>query len=89
METITVLSIETAANEAEARKNAAPLYVSGRPDALTAQKVEVAIILQAMLGTATAEEYLENNSVDATVAHRVLHQPQCRRGRHDAFGILC
>jgi hypothetical protein len=89
METISALPIETAADEARARKPAAPVQKPGRPDALTAQKVEVAIILQAMLGTQTAEEYLENNGVDRAVTQRVLHQPQQRRGRHDAFGILC
>jgi hypothetical protein len=89
METISALSIDTAINEAEARAPAPPLHLAGRPDTLTAQKVEVGIILQAMLGTPAAEEYLTNNAVDAAVAQRVLHQPQQRRGRHDAFGILC
>jgi hypothetical protein len=89
METISVLSIISAADGTAAGKPAAPSHQPGRPDALTAQKVEVAIILQAMLGTQTAEEYLKNNAVDAAVGHRVLHQPQHRRGRHDAFGILC
>jgi hypothetical protein len=89
METLSVLSIETAANEAEARKPAPSSRQAGRPDSLTAQKVEVAIILQAMLGTTTAAEYLENNAVDASVAQRILHHPQQRRGRHDANGILC
>jgi hypothetical protein len=68
---------------------AATLRIAGRPDFLTAQKVEVGIILQAMLGTSAAAEYLENNAVAAAVAKRVLFQPQLRRGRHDASGILC
>ena len=69
---------------------AAPaLRVAGRPDALTAQKVEVGIILQAMLGTQAAAEYLENNAIERSVALRVLFQPEFRRGRHDAFGIRC
>jgi hypothetical protein len=89
METILALSIDTAINEAEARASAAPLHAAGRPDTLTAQKVEVGIILQAMLGTPAAEEYLKNSAVDAVVAQRVLYQPQQRRGRHDAFGVLC
>jgi hypothetical protein len=89
METISVNSIVTAANEAEARKLAPSLRQAGRPDSLTAQKVEVAIILQAMLGTATAAEYLETNAVNSMVVQRVLHHPQQRRGRHDANGILC
>jgi hypothetical protein len=89
METISALPTDSAANEAEARTPAAALRMAGRPDALTAQKVEVAIILQAMLGIQTAAEYLANNAVDAAVALRVLYQPQLRRGRHDANGIRC
>ncbi len=75
-----------------ARPNAptvAPLRIAGRPDHLTAQKVEVAIILQAMLGTTSAAEYLETNAVDPAVVKRVLFQPKHRRGRHDAHGVLC
>jgi hypothetical protein len=56
---------------------------------LTSQKVEVAIILQAMLGTQSAVDYLETNAVDPTVVTRVLFHPQQRRGRHDAHGVLC
>jgi hypothetical protein len=67
----------------------APLRVAGRPDHLTAQKVEVGIILQAMLGTQSAAEYLETHAVDPAVVSRVLHHPQRRRGRHDAHGVLC
>jgi hypothetical protein len=89
METFFVLPIPGAANEADGGTRAAPLRMTGRPDVLTAQKVEVAIILQAMLGIQTAAEYLANNAVDAAVALRVLYQPQLRRGRHDANGILC
>jgi hypothetical protein len=88
METISALAIDSA-NQPEARTPAAALRMAGRPDALTAQKVEVAIILQAMLGTTTAEEYLNNNAIDRAVTQRVLFQPQQRRGRHDASGILC
>jgi hypothetical protein len=89
METISALPFDSAANEAQAQTPAAALRMAGRPDALTAQKVEVAIILQAMLGTPTAEEYLNNNAIDHAVTQRVLFQPQHRRGRHDASGIRC
>ena len=65
------------------------LRVVGRPDLLTAQKVEVSIILQAMLGTAVAAEYLADNEVNLTVSMRVLTKPGLRRGRHDANGIPC
>ncbi|MDB5935147.1 MAG: hypothetical protein JWQ01_2491 [Massilia sp.] len=85
METYSLLPTDTASDTA----SAAPLRLAARPDRLTAQKVEVAIILQAMLGTPTAAEYLENNAVDPAVVLRVLFQPQQRRGRHDAHGVLC
>lgn len=65
------------------------LRVVGRPDLLTAQKVEVSIILQAMLGTSVAAEYLHDNEVNLTVSMRVLTKPGLRRGRHDANGIPC
>jgi hypothetical protein len=67
----------------------APLRVAGRPDILTAQRVEVGIILQAMLGAHAAAEYLENNAVPREVALRVLFQHHLRRGRHDASGVRC
>jgi hypothetical protein len=89
METFSLIPIDTAANEGKAGKAAPALRQAGRADVLTAQKVEVAIILQAMLGTPAAAEYLENNAVDAAVTHRVLHRPKQRRGRHDSNGILC
>lgn len=63
--------------------------VGQRPDVLTAQKVEVSIILQAMLGTPVAAEYLADNEVDLSVSVRVLTQPALRRGRHDVNGIPC
>jgi hypothetical protein len=89
MEIISALPSDIAAEEDEAGMPATPSRMTGRPDALTAQKVEVGIILQAMLGTAAAAEYLANNGVDAAVTHRVLHQRHLRRGRHDSNGILC
>jgi hypothetical protein len=63
--------------------------LAGRPDLLTAQKVEVGIILQAMLGTQAAAEYMDSNAIDPQVAQRVLNSPEKRRGRHDASGIRC
>jgi hypothetical protein len=91
METILANAIDPSANDAAgADAPAAPaLRVTGRPDALTAQKVEVGIILQAMLGTQAAAEYLENNAIERSVALRVLFEPHLRRGHHDAFGIRC
>ena len=69
--------------------SAGTLRVVGRPDVLTSQKVEVSIILQAMLGTTVAAEYLADNEVALTVSMRVLTQPALRRGRHDANGVAC
>ena len=43
-----------------------------RIDALTAQKIDVAIIFQDMLGTAVAAEYLHENGIPLSVALRVL-----------------
>ena len=45
-----------------------------RHDDLTAQKVEVGVIFQEMLGTATAAAYLAKNKVPMHVALRVLTQ---------------
>jgi hypothetical protein len=87
METNSGSSSDTSSN-APAR-DSAPLRIAGRPDTLTAQRVEVGIILQAMLGTHAAAEYLKNNDVPRSVALRVLFQHHLRRGRHDASGIRC
>jgi hypothetical protein len=86
METSSILSSGTSSSDTA---KATQLRLAGRPDHLTAQKVEVAIILQAMLGTPTAAEYLETNAVNPDVVLRVLFKPQQRRGRHDAHGVLC
>jgi hypothetical protein len=69
------------------RSGLRPLRVVGRPDVLTAQKVEVAIILQAMLGTIGAAEYLADNAIAMSVSLRVLTQPERRRGLHDDCGV--
>jgi hypothetical protein len=86
--------METISNANKTAEQAAPgsatpavSVIAGRPDLLTAQKVEVGIILQAMLGTQAALEYMDNNAIARTVAARVLNQPELRRGRHDAHGI--
>jgi hypothetical protein len=90
METSSLLSAISANDAATpGAPTVAPLRATGRPDHLTAQKVEVAIILQAMLGTASAAEYLATNAVDPAVVSRVLYQPQLRRGRHDVHGVRC
>lgn len=58
-----------------------------RCDVVTAQRVEVGLIFQAMLGSADALDYMLKNGVPQAVAQRVLSQPLRRRGRHDASGI--
>lgn len=78
---------DTVMPESPSHGHPGTLRVVGRPDLLTAQKVEVSIILQAMLGTTVAAEYLANNEVGLDVSMRVLTQPALRRGRHDANGI--
>jgi hypothetical protein len=64
-----------------------PLRSIGRPDTLTAQRVEVGIVLNAMLGPAAATDYLSKHAVNASVMQRVLDPAGRRRGTHDASGI--
>ena len=59
----------------------------GRPDTLTAQRVEVGIVLHAMLGMSAATEYFGKHGVNDAVALRVLSPTGRRRGSHDANGI--
>lgn len=59
----------------------------GRPDTLTAQRVEVGIVLHAMLGEAAANEYFAKHNISATLAQRVLNPAGRRRGNHDVNGV--
>ena len=59
----------------------------GRPDTLTAQRIEVGIVLQAMLGTAAAHEYFAKHNIDSALAQRVLNPAARRRGNHDVNGV--
>ena len=70
-----------------ARDASLPLRTIGRPDTLTAQRVEVAIVLNAMLGRPAALDYLGKHAVDDDVILRVLSPAGRRRGSHDASGI--
>lgn len=63
------------------------MRVMGRPDLLTAQRVEVGIVLHAMLGLSAATDYFSKHGVDQAIAMRVLGQTGRRRGNHDASGI--
>lgn len=64
-----------------------PLRTIGRPDTLTAQRVEVGMVLHAMLGRSAAAEYLIKHAVDPGVMERVLSGNGRRRGTHDASGV--
>ena len=59
----------------------------GRPDSLTAQRVEVGLVLHAMLGAAAANDYFAKHKVAPGVVLRVLSPSGRRRGNHDANGI--
>ena len=71
----------------EPRDMQVPLRTIGRPDTLTAQRVEVGIVLNAMLGLSAATDYLSKHAVDGCVMQRVLSPTGRRRGNHDASGI--
>lgn len=64
-----------------------PFRSIGRPDTLTAQRVEVGIVLHAMLGVAAANEYFAKHNIDTALAQRVLSPAGRRRGNHDANGV--
>ena len=64
-----------------------PLRSIGRPDTLTAQRVEVGIVLHAMLGESAASEYFAKHNIDPDVVLRVLNPAGRRRGTHDASGV--
>ncbi len=65
----------------------APLRSISRPDTLTAQRVEVGLVLHAMLGIDAATEYLSKHDVDINVMVRVLSPGGPRRGSHDEYGV--
>lgn len=62
-------------------------YPLGRPDSLTAQRVEVGLVLNTMLGPTAASDYLARQAVSAKVAQRVLSATG-RRRRSDADAKL-
>jgi hypothetical protein len=51
----------------------------GRPDSLTAQRIQVGLVLNQMLGEQAACAYLARQEVDARVAQRVLSDGGRRR----------
>lgn len=62
-------------------------YPLGRPDSLTAQRIEVGLVLNTMLGPSAASDYLARQAVSAKVAQRVLSATG-RRRRSDADAKL-
>ena len=66
---------------------AASLRSIGRPDTLTAQRVEVGLVLHAMLGVSAATDYFSKHDVCEQIAARVLSPGGRRRGTHDANGV--
>ena len=56
----------------------------GRPDSLTAQRIQVGLVLSQMLGEQAAAAYLARQMVDAKVAQRVLSEGGRRRASDDA-----
>ena len=56
--------------------------VASRANRLCAELVEVALVMQEMLGTRSAANYLRENHVSIDVAARVLTRPMQRRWRH-------
>ena len=71
----------------EPRELAVPLRTIGRPDSLTAQRIEVGIVLNAMLGMSAATDYLSKHAINVDVIERVLCETGRRRGSHDASGV--
>jgi len=55
----------------------------GRPDSLTAQRIQVGLVLNAMLGASAASDYLNRQSVNAKIARRVLSESGRRRRSDD------
>ncbi|WP_426107548.1 hypothetical protein [Massilia sp. TSP1-1-2] len=56
----------------------------GRPDSLTAQRIQVGLVLSQMLGEQAAAAYLSRQAVDAKVTRRVLSSGGRRRASDDA-----
>lgn len=55
-----------------------PAYLSRR-DFISAQLVEIGIVIQCIQGTKSAAQYFRSKQVDMDVALRVLSQPSRRR----------
>jgi hypothetical protein len=61
----------------------APPQQVGRPDSLTAQRIQVGLVLNQMLGEQAASAYLARQEVNAKVAQRVLSDNGRRRAGDD------
>ncbi|MFL6658321.1 MAG: hypothetical protein ACJ8GW_09635 [Massilia sp.] len=56
----------------------------GRPDSVTAHSIEVALVVNALLGTEAASDYLARQAVSARTAQRVLSATGRHRRSDDA-----
>ena len=62
------------------------LRAAARVDTLTAQHIEVAIVLHTMLGESAADEYLDKHRIDPDIKQRVLSDDGKRRAAHSVQG---
>lgn len=74
-----LISAPSLAQRGSSTHGEAPAKPIGRPDTLTAQHIDVSLVLQKMLGRSSAADYLARNHVDIDVARRVLNQSGKRR----------
>ena len=73
---------QTPAGEDTPAPTVRALRAAARVDALTAQHVEVAIVLHTMLGESAADEYLDKHRIAPDVKQRVLSEKGKRRAAH-------
>ena len=74
-------------SDPDASASAAPSPAAcplGRPDSATAQRVQVGLVLNAMLGQSAASAYLARQAVDTRIAQRVLSEGGRHRAGDDA-----
>lgn len=81
---LSLISAPALAQRGLSTNGEAPGKPIGRPDALTAQHIDVSLVLQTMLGRSSAADYLARHRVDIDIARRVLNQAGKRRNRIDA-----
>jgi len=70
-----------------ARAPVTPARPLGRPDGLTAQRIEVGLVLNTMLGASAASDYFARQHVSAKVVQRVLSESGRRRRSDDSASL--